>query len=125
MTEQTPDQAAPVSRLLHLAGSAPLFPEELRVRVEAGARLVRFEWCVSLLIVTIRCQSSLYVTESWQERYLRGLGYSALALVLGLWGVPWGLIMTPRAIWINLTGGIDETATVLAQLESIDPTAEH
>ena len=67
-------------------------------------------------LFTVRRQSPVYLTESWQERYLRGLGYSVLALLLGPWGVPWGLIWTPWAVWVNLTGGVDETDAVLAWL---------
>ena len=52
------------------------------------------------------------------ERYLRGLGYSALALLLGPWGVPWGLILTPWAVWVNLTGGVDETETLMRWLNN-------
>jgi hypothetical protein len=114
------NQASHASKLIHLAGSRLLFPEEIRSRVLAGARLVRFEICLSFLFVTIRRQSPLYLTESWQDRYLRGFCYSVLALVLGLWGVPWGLIWTPRAIWVNLTGGVDETEKALDSIEMID-----
>lgn len=116
-TEQTTDQSLTDSDLIALGGSRPLFPDELRTRVASGARLVRFEFCFSLLLFTIRRQSPLYLTESWQSRYLRGLGYSLIAILLGPWGVPWGLIYTPWAIWVNLTGGVDETDVLLAQLE--------
>src|SRR5258707_640769 len=95
---QKSDQTAVGSSLVPLAGSRPLFPEEVRARVEAGARLVRFEFCVSFLVVTIRRQSPVYLTESWQDRYLRGLGYTCLALLFGPWGVPWGLIWTPWSV---------------------------
>jgi hypothetical protein len=111
------DQLPSGSRLIHLAGSRPRFPEEIRSCVTAGARLVRFEICVSFLFVTIRRQSPLYLTESWQERYLRGFCYSVLTVFLGLWGVPWGLIWTPRAIWVNLTGGVDETEKAMHFIE--------
>jgi hypothetical protein len=113
---QTPDQTPRDSELVALGGSRPLFPDEIRTRVAAGARLVRFEFCISLLLFTVRRQSPVYITESWQERYLRGLGYSLIALLLGPWGVPWGLIWTPWAVWVNLTGGVDETDAVLAWL---------
>jgi hypothetical protein len=120
---QKPTQITPSPKLIHLAGSPPRFPEEIRSSVVAGARLVRFEICVSLLVVTIRRQSPLYLTESWQERYIRGFCYSVLALILGPWGVPWGLIWTPRAIWMNLTGGVDETEKALARIEGLDEPA--
>ena len=119
-TEQTSDQSPSGQELLALGGSRPLFLEEIRARVAAGARLVRFEFCFSFILFTIRRQSPIYLTESWQERYLRGLGYSLLAITLGPWGVPWGLIYTPWAVWVNLTGGVDETDVLLAQLS--DPT---
>jgi hypothetical protein len=115
---QTPDQSISESQLVTLGGSRPLFPDEIRARIASGARLVRFEYCFSLLFFTLRRQSLVYVTNSWQERYLRGLGYSVLALLLGPWGVPWGPIWTPWAVWVNLTGGVDETDAVLSQLQS-------
>jgi hypothetical protein len=118
---QTTDQSLPDSNSIALGGSRRLSADEVRARVSAGARLVRFEYCLSLLFFTLRRQSPVYLTESRLERYLRGLGYSALALLLGPWGVPWGLILTPWAVWVNLTGGIDETESLLAQLDDRAP----
>ena len=118
---QNVDQKQSASQLLSLAGSRPLFPEEVRTRVQSGARLVRFEYCVSFLFATVRRQSPLYLTQSWQERYLRGLGYSLMAFLLGPWGIPWGLIWTLWAIWVNLTGGVDETEVTLENLAPLVP----
>lgn len=106
------------SELLTLRGFRPLFAEELRTRIAAGARCVRFEFCFSLFFVTIRRQSEVYLTSSWHQRYLWGLWYSFLAFLLGPWGVPWGLLWTPWAIWVNTSGGVDCTADVLAALET-------
>lgn len=116
--EQTEDRnSGSSSELLHLRGTRPLFAEELRTRLAAGARCVRFEFCFSLLLVTVRRQTPVYLTNSWQERYLRGLWFSFLALLLGPWGVPWGLLWAPWAVWVNATGGADCTHAVLAWLE--------
>lgn len=118
MQVQTVGQIPPGTELLPLAGPGPLFADEIRARVEAGARLVRFEFCVSALVVTIRRQSGVYLTTSWQERYLRGLWYSFAALLLGPWGVPWGFVWVPWAVWVNLSGGVDETDTFLARFDT-------
>jgi hypothetical protein len=109
------------SDLFRLHGTRPLFAEELRTRVAAGARCVRFEYCFSFLFVTIRRQSEVYLTYSWHGRYLRGLWFSVLALVLGPWGVPWGPVWTAWAVWANATGGADCTAEVLAALDAPAP----
>lgn len=113
----TTDITATPSTLISLAGTEGLFPEEVRARVATGARLVRFEYCISAIVFTIRRQSAVYLTQSWQERYLRGIWFSVAALLLGPWGVPWGLIWTPWAMWVNITGGIDETDAVLAWID--------
>ncbi|AWM41041.1 hypothetical protein GobsT_03640 [Gemmata obscuriglobus] len=105
------------SDLLKLRGTRPLFAEELRTRIAAGSRCVRFEYCFSLLFVTVRRQSPVYLTGSWQVRYLRGLWFSLLALALGPWGVPWGLAWTLWSVWINTTGGVDCTTEIISVLE--------
>lgn len=117
--EQTVDRIPlSSSELLHFRGIRPLFAEEVRTRVATGARCVRFEFCFSLLFFTVRRYSAVFLTTTPQQRYFWGLGYSALALALGPWGVPWGVLWTPRAIWVNTTGGIDCTQEVLAILDS-------
>ncbi len=113
---------ASLTGLLSLRGTRPLFAEELRTRIAAGARCVRFEYCISLLFITIRRQSPVYLTTSWQQRYLRGLWYSACAIVLGLWGVPWGWLYTLWAVWVNLSGAVDCTNEVLAELDKAEAT---
>jgi hypothetical protein len=86
---------------------------ELRAYRDRGWKCVRFEWVRSWGIATVVTQSRVYLTEAWQDRYLRGLLYSVLALALGPWGVPYGLWRTGEAIWTNLTGGRDVTDEVL------------
>ncbi len=112
---QNPDQQVPITDTAPPSGFAGLPPKEFQERVRAGRRCVRFECCFSILVTTVRRQSAVYVTERWQERYLYGLGYSALALLLGPWGVPWGLVWTAWAVWTNLTGGIDVTDECMAE----------
>lgn len=87
---------------------------ELREHVNRGWRCVRFVWCASNVFSTVERESRVYLTENWQDRYLRGLGYSVLSLAAGPWGVPWGLWRTAESVWTNLTGGRDVTDEVLS-----------
>jgi len=43
---------------------------------------------------------------------LQGLPYTVLSLLLGWWGVPWGLIYTPLVVITNFSGGCDITAAM-------------
>ena len=90
---------------------------EILARLHEGWRCVRFEFCVSFFLITLRFQSRIYLTNSWQQRYIRGTGYILLSLLLGPWGIPWGPVWVVRAIWTNLTGGLDLTDRVRATLK--------
>ena len=92
-----------------------LTPAELRDHVSRGWRCVRFVWCSSNVFSTVERESCVHLTENWQDRYLRGLGYSLLSLATGPWGVPWGLWRTAESIWMNITGGRDVTDEMLAK----------
>ena len=62
---QTAVRNFPSSSELHeLRGTPPLFAEELRTRIAAGARCVRFEYCLSFLFVTVRRQTAVHLTAS-------------------------------------------------------------
>jgi hypothetical protein len=88
---------------------------DLRPQLAAGSRLVRFEYCISALVFTIRRQTAVQPTSSRRQRCLRGLRYSLAALLLGPWGIPWGPICTAWAVWVNLTGGVEETDSFTTQ----------
>jgi hypothetical protein len=122
---QTIDQTPRSSPdLRELRGARPFYDAELRTRLTSGARCVRFEYCFSLILFTVRRQSPVYLTDSWQQRYLLGLWYSLLALVLGPWGVPWGLLWTPWAVWVNTTGGADCTDSIAQFLDTASEDAQ-
>jgi len=123
---QNSDQSSRLA-LVPLAGAGPLFADEILVRLRDGWRCVRFEWCISFGVATFRRQSAVYLTATWQERYIRGAGYSLLALLFGPWGVPWGLVRTAEAVWVNFTGGVDVTDEVVRQLggQAPEPPIPH
>jgi hypothetical protein len=100
----------------------PIPADEVARRLRAGWRCVRFEHCYSFLLATVRRQSGVYLTKNWKVRCLWGFGYAAAAVALGPWGIPWGPVWTFRAAWINLTGGDDVTAEVLAAIETAPPS---
>jgi hypothetical protein len=82
---------------------------------------VRFESCVSVVAATFHYKTAIYLIGSGRSRLLHGLSYSLAALAFGPWGVPWGPILTVRAVWANLRGGEDMTAQVLSRLEGGEP----
>ena len=120
--QQNAGQSATTASIpIHGADGVP--SAELHRLLTEKSRCVRFEYCVSVLVVTFRCQSSPYLIDRPQSRFWYGLAYSLMALAFGPWGVPWGPIQTARAIWVNLRGGEDVTALVLSRLGG-EPTRD-
>jgi hypothetical protein len=91
--------------------------EEVRHQLARGGRLVFFEFCVSLVFVSLRCPSEVYLLRPGERGLVRGLPFTVLSLLLGWWGVPWGPIYTPLTLLTNLSGGRDVTEELWGQLE--------
>jgi hypothetical protein len=84
--------------------------------VRKGARFVYFQYCISVLILTFRRNSPIFLIRAGQSGIAKGLPYSALSFVLGWWGFPWGFIYTPTVILNNFSGGEDVTEQVMASM---------
>lgn len=95
-------------------GMEQVTPAELDKQLAAGARFVVFEYCISFVVVTLRRPTRAYSLRPGERGLVRGFPYTLLSLLLGWWGVPWGLIYTPLAVLTNMTGGCDITTEVRA-----------
>jgi hypothetical protein len=73
---------------------------------------VVFEYCISLIAVTLRRPTRPIRLRVGQRAWVRGLPYVAISVAFGWWGLPWGVIYTPLTIYRNLAGGCDITAQV-------------
>jgi hypothetical protein len=101
---------------MQIHGIANLSPEE-RAREEArGGRYVFYEYCISLIFITLRKPTGVYFLRAGELGVVRGLPYTLVSLLLGWWGLPWGVIYTPLTLFTNLSGGRDVTEQVLPLL---------
>ena len=89
---------------------------ELHEEVQKGGRFVVFSYCISILIMTFRRSSDIHFIRAGEGTFGKSLPYTALSLALGWWGIPWGFIYTPMALFQNLSGGKDVTAEVLSAM---------
>ena len=105
---------------MNIRGIDQLTPAELESELAAGARFVFFEVCISLIFLTLRRPTDVYFLRANDLGLARGLPYTLTSLLLGWWGVPWGIIYTPLTLLTNLSGGRDVTTEVLALLRK-DP----
>ena len=80
-----------------------------------ATRLVFYEYCISLVFITLRRSSPLIRVPAGTSGILPGLRYSLITMMFGWWGIPWGLLYTPLVLWTNLSGGREITPAELGR----------
>lgn len=91
---------------------------DVEAAVGKGAKFVYFEFCISLLIITFRRSSTIYFIKTSKERWLLTAYYDLVTFALGWWGLPWGLVYTPMALFRNTLGGHNLTPQIMEYLRS-------
>lgn len=81
-------------------------------KVMPSSVLAQYQACISLLIMTMRFRSPRVVVGT-PENQSTGVIYTLVSAATGWWGVPWGFIYTPQAIYRNLHGGYRQTVREL------------
>lgn len=97
---------------MRVDGLDNLTAAELEAGLAAGGRFVFYEYCISFVVLTLRCPTAVRYLPPADWGVVRGLPYVLVSLLLGWWGVPWGMIYTPLTIFTNLSGGQDVTDRV-------------
>lgn len=99
--------------IIGLEGQAPV---SLKFELDRGAKFVVYEYCISILITTLRRTSNIYFIKHRESRIGRGLIFTLVTLLFGWWAFPAGPFIAFGAIHTNLKGGRDVTADTLASL---------
>ncbi|HEX6502736.1 MAG TPA: hypothetical protein VF011_05775 [Terriglobales bacterium] len=98
-----------------IRGIEGLSPEQINFELQRGGKFVVYQYCISLLVVTLRRGSPVYLVRDGESRVGRGLPWILLTCLLGWWGIPWGPIFTIQSLVTDFGGGKDVTAQMLAQ----------
>ena len=95
--------------------------DRLSSQLGRGAKFVMFQYCISVVVLTFKRPSAIYFVPAGESATARGIGFTALSLLLGWWGIPWGPIYTIQSVWVNSRGGRDVTREVAAALGATPP----
>jgi len=101
---------------MKIVGIEGMSPDRLQFEIQRGAKLVYFQYCVSIVLMTFRRSSDIYFIAAGESSVKKGLPWTLLSLVAGWWGIPWGPIFTVQALVTNFKGGKDVTAELAARL---------
>lgn len=90
-----------------------LSASDLQQQVSDGGRFVYFAYTISLIIVTFRDVSGVYLIRSGENTAGKSFLFTVVSFLLGWWGIPWGPKYTIGAIRTNWKGGKDVTDEVM------------
>jgi hypothetical protein len=91
---------------------------ELQDEISQGGRFVVYRYCISVIILSFRRSSDIYFIKRDQNRIVKGLPWSLLSVVLGWWGIPWGIIYTIGSLGTNFGGGKNVTEEIMQSIHS-------
>ena len=94
-----------------------LSAEDLEKEVREGGKFIYYFFTLSLVLVTFKRSSGVYLVRARENAVTRGLGYTLVSALFGWWGIPFGPKYTMESIRTNLRGGKDVTDEVMATVE--------
>lgn len=91
-----------------------LSAENLQQEVKKGGRFVYYSFAISLVVVTFKRTSGVYLVRGGENAIMKGLPYTILSSLFGWWGIPFGPKYALESIRTNMKGGKDVTEEVMA-----------
>jgi hypothetical protein len=101
---------------MKILGIEGMSSDQLHFEIQRGAKLVCYQYCISIVVMTFRRSSDIYYVPAGSSAVSKGLPWTLLTLVAGWWGIPWGPIFTVQSLITNFKGGKDLTAEFTARL---------
>jgi hypothetical protein len=104
-----------------IIGIDRMSPQQIQEAVARGGRFVIYQYCFSVIVMSFRRGSDIHFVPPGESARTKGLPYTAMSLVAGWWGLPWGPIWTVGTLFKNLGGGVDVTSQVMNSLAPARP----
>jgi hypothetical protein len=106
---------------MKILGIEGMSTDQLQFEIQRGAKLVCYQYCVSIVVMSFRRSSNVYYIPAGESTVSKGLPWTLLTLVAGWWGIPWGPIFSIQSLVTNFKGGKDITADFSAHLSRTTP----
>ncbi len=101
---------------MKIQGVEGMSPDRLQFELQRGAKLVFYQYAISVLVVSFRRAYDVYFIPAGESAVKKGPPWSLITLVAGWWGIPWGPIFTIQSLVTTFKGGKDVTAELSARL---------
>lgn len=97
-----------------LAGTEGMTLHQIEDDVLRGGRFRIFRYNFSLVIISFQRSSGIQYIRSGHGPGAHAWPWTLLSMVVGWWGIPWGIFFTIHTLYTNCMGGKDVTRELLA-----------
>lgn len=108
---------------MQIKNTEGLSVSQIKSIVENNGRFVYFPYTISLVLVTFKKASSIYLIRPGEMSIKYSYKHVLVNGVLGWWGFPWGPIYTLGSLFTQIGGGKNVTNEVMSELIQNDPEA--
>ena len=91
-----------------------LSADMLEQEVSKGGRFIYYAITISLIIVTLKRTSGVYLVRAGENSVIKGIPFTILSVLFGWWGFPFGPKYTIDSIRTNFRGGKNVTDEVMS-----------
>ena len=72
---------------MKIVGIEGMSPDQMQFEIQRGAKLICYQYCISILVITFRRSSDAYFLRAGESAVSKGLPWTLLSLVAG-WQSP-------------------------------------
>lgn len=108
---------------MQIKNTEGLSVSQIKSIVQDNGRFVYFPYTISLVLVTFKRPSSIYLIRPGEMSIKYSYKHVLVNGVLGWWSIPWGPIHTIGCLVSQIGGGKDVTNEVMSELIQNDPEA--
>lgn len=102
-----------------IVGLEGMSNEDLARELDRGGKFVVFQYTISVVLMTFKRTSAVRFIRAGEGTFGASMPYSAITLLFGWWGIPWGPIYSLMSLIKNASGGEDVTGNVLASMRGV------
>ena len=96
---------------------AGLSAADLQQEVSEGGKFIYYSYTISILLVTFRRTSGVYLLRASENAVYKGFQFTFLSMLFGWWAIPYGPKFTLESLRTNLRGGKNVTNEVMDTVE--------
>lgn len=114
LEDATPDSSKEVT--VEIGNGEVWTLDKLKNDIEAGGRFVHFYYTISIIFLSFKRPSNVFYLKSNEKAITKSWPYLLICIVLGWWGIPWGIYYTIQSI-IKTFSGENVTFDIMNYIE--------